>query len=327
MAETLLEIRDLKTYFFTFRGVVKAVDSINMKVRKGEIIGLVGESGCGKSITGFSILNLIDPPGKFVGGEIIFEGQDLLTKNEQEMQAIRGNRISMIFQDPMTSLNPLYTIGQQIEETLKIHQGSSAAECRAKALELLCAVGIPDPEKRIDCYPHEFSGGMRQRVIIAISLATNPALIIADEPTTALDVTVQAQIISRLSDLVRRNNSSLILITHDLALVSEIAERIIVMYCGKVMESGSVEDIINKPAHPYTEGLLNSIPRLEGEQQRLEQIPGMVPSPYKLPHGCNFAPRCRYAQAQCNQSEPELVRIEGGREISCHFPLKGGQRR
>lgn len=325
MAETLLELRDLKTYFFTFKGVVKAVDGINMKVSKGEIIGLVGESGCGKSITGFSILNLIDPPGKFVGGEIIFEGQDLLKKNEKEMQVVRGNRISMIFQDPMTSLNPLYTIGQQIEETLKIHQGIPAAECRKKVLELLYAVGIPDPETRINCYPHEFSGGMRQRVIIAISLATNPALIIADEPTTALDVTVQAQIIRRLSELVRRNNSSLILITHDLALVSEIAERIIVMYCGKVMESGSVEDIINSPAHPYTEGLLNSIPRLEDEQRRLEQIPGMVPNPYKLPPGCKFAPRCRYGQTLCNRSEPGLIQTEGGREISCHFPLKGGQ--
>ncbi|MDF2499776.1 MAG: Oligopeptide transport ATP-binding protein OppD [Anaerosporomusa subterranea] len=325
MSEYLLEVNNLKTWFYTFRGVVKAVDGVSFSLKKGEVLGIVGESGCGKSITGFSILKLIDPPGQFEGGGITFEGEDLLAKSEKEMHAIRGNKISMVFQDPMTSLNPLYTIGQQIEESLAIHQTQlSKKERRAKAIELLKAVGIPAPQERIGSYPHEFSGGMRQRVIIAISLATNPELIIADEPTTALDVTVQAQIIRRLLELVRSQNTSLILITHDLALVSEAADKIVVMYCGKVIERGTVFDIIESPSHPYTVGLLRSIPRLTDEQSRLEQIPGMVPSPFDLPTGCKFSPRCRYCQEVCRREEPEEKVLTKEHRVACHFPLKGG---
>ena len=327
MSAVLLEVRDLKTWFHTFKGVVKAVDGVSFSLNKGAILGIVGESGGGKSITGFSILKLIDPPGRFEGGQVLFEGEDLLAKTEQEMLKIRGNKISMIFQDPMTSLNPLYTIGEQIEESLRRHQpGLAAKERRARAVELLRMVGIPSPEARIDCYPHQFSGGMRQRVIIAISLATSPALIIADEPTTALDVTVQAQIIQRLTELVREKNTSLILITHDLALVSEVADEILVMYCGKVVESGMVEELINRPLHPYTAGLLHSIPGLATEGKRLEQIPGMVPSPFALPPGCKFAPRCSYCRPVCGEQEPDVHEIGAGHKVWCHFPLEGGDR-
>ena len=325
MSEYLLEVRDLKTWFHTFKGIVKAVDGVSFCLKKGGILGIVGESGGGKSITGFSILKLIDPPGRFEGGQVLFEGDDLLTKSEAEMQKIRGNKISMIFQEPMTSLNPLYTIGEQIEESLRKHQRElSAQERRARALELLRVVGIPSPELRIDSYPHQFSGGMRQRVIIAISLATSPALIIADEPTTALDVTVQAQIIKRLTELVREKNASLILITHDLALVSEVADEIMVMYCGKVAESGWVADIIGRPAHPYTLGLLHSIPDMTSDRKRLEQIPGMVPSPFALPPGCKFAPRCAQCQPICAEQEPPVLEIGERHRVWCHFPLKGG---
>jgi len=327
MSAVLLDVRDLKTWFHTFKGVVKAVDGVSFNLKKGAILGIVGESGGGKSITGFSILKLIDPPGRFEGGQVLFEGEDLLTKTEQEMQKIRGNKISMIFQDPMTSLNPLYTIGEQIEESLRRHQpGLVAKERRTRAVELLRMVGIPSPETRIDCYPHQFSGGMRQRVIIAISLATSPALIIADEPTTALDVTVQAQIIQRLTELVREKNTSLILITHDLALVSEVADEILVMYCGKVVESGLVEELINRPLHPYTAGLLHSIPSLATEGARLEQIPGMVPSPFALPNGCKFAPRCIRCRQVCDEQEPDVSEAGAGHKVWCHFPLEGGCR-
>lgn len=327
MSEVLLEVRDLKTWFHTFKGVVKAVDGVSFSLRKGAILGIVGESGGGKSITGFSILKLIDPPGRFEGGQVLFEGEDLLTKTEQEMQKIRGNKISMIFQDPMTSLNPLYTIGEQIEESLRRHQPDLMAKARrSRVVELLRLVGIPSPEARIDCYPHQFSGGMRQRVIIAISLATSPTLIIADEPTTALDVTVQAQIVQRLIELVREKNTSLILITHDLALVSEVADEILVMYCGKVVESGLVEDVINRPLHPYTAGLLHSIPSLATEGARLEQIPGMVPSPFALPHGCKFAPRCSRCCQVCGEQEPGVSEPGDGHKVWCHFPLEGGGR-
>jgi len=324
MADYLLEVNDLKTYFYTFKGVVKAVDGVNFKMRRGGILGVVGESGCGKSITGFSILKMIDPPGKFVSGQILFNGEDILQKSEEDMSKIRGNKISMIFQDPMTSLNPLYTIGQQIMETLAIHGNMTEKQRRDKAVELLKVVGIPSPESRLNDYPHQFSGGMRQRVIIAISLATSPELIIADEPTTALDVTVQSQIIHQLEQLVRKNNSSLILITHDVALVSQIAENIIVMYCGKVVESGTMEDIIYRPTHPYTKGLLNSIPRMDDSKDRLEPIKGMVPSPFDLPVGCKFAPRCECCSSKCLQTEPEAVEIAPGHRVCCHlFDEKG----
>jgi len=325
MSNYLLEVRDLKTWFHTFKGIVKSVDGVSFSLKKGGVLGIVGESGGGKSMTGFSILKLIDPPGRFESGQILFEGEDLLTKSEAEMQKIRGNKISMIFQDPMTSLNPLYTIGQQIDESLRRHQNElSDTQRRNKVLELLRMVGIHAPEQRVDNYPHQFSGGMRQRVIIAISLAMSPALIIADEPTTALDVTVQAQIIKRLTELVREKNASLILISHDLALVSEVADEILVMYCGKIVEIAPVADLIDHPAHPYTIGLLHSIPDMLSDRPRLEQIPGMVPNPFDLPPGCKFAPRCSHRQLICEKQEPAAFVLGDRHQVWCHFPVEGG---
>lgn len=315
----VLELRNLKTYFHTFKGVVKAVDGVSLEVRRGEIVGLVGESGCGKSVTGFSVLRLLDPPGRIEEGDILFHGDSLLSKSDAEMESIRGNRISMIFQDPMTSLNPVYTIGRQIGETLELHQKLTGEPNRRKVVELLAMVGIPSPEERLSCYPHHFSGGMRQRVIIAISLATSPDLIIADEPTTALDVTVQAQVIKRLYELIRARGSAMILITHDLALVSQVADRIVVMYCGKVVESGSMEDIIFRPSHPYTLGLLNSIPGKD-RRKKLSQIAGLVPSPFDLPSGCSFAPRCSIAGDACLSRIPKPELVEDGHTVSCFFP-------
>lgn len=323
MSEYLLEVIDLKTYFFTFKGVVKAVDGVSFTVKRGGILGVVGESGCGKSITGFSILKMIDPPGKYVNGKILFEGENILDKSEAEMSKIRGNKISMIFQDPMTSLNPLYTIGQQILETLELHQNLNKQERWDKAVSLLTLVGIEKAESRMQDYPHQFSGGMRQRVIIAIALATSPKLIIADEPTTALDVTVQSQIIRQLEKLVRKEQSSLILITHDVALVSQIAENIIVMYCGKVVESGTMENIISQSLHPYTKGLLNSIPRMDDSNARLEPIRGMVPSMFDLPVGCKFAPRCMQCMDICLQEEPINIQIDENHSVCCHLFAEG----
>lgn len=326
MNEYLLEVIGLRTWFHTFKGVVKAVDGVSFKLKKGEILGIVGESGGGKSIAGFSILKLIGPPGRFDGGQIWFEGEDLLQKTEHEMQAVRGNKISMIFQDPMTSLNPVYTVGQQIEEALRLHQrGLTSDQRRTRVIELLRVVGIPEPELRNSDYPHQFSGGMRQRVIIAIALATNPALIIADEPTTALDVTVQAQIIGLLTNLVRTHQTALILISHDLALVSEVADNILVMYCGKVVESGSVSNILTNTAHPYTVGLLGCIPRLTEEHKRLSQINGMLPSPFDLPAGCKFAPRCPKRQRVCVEREPVATELNRGHSVCCFFPMIKGE--
>lgn len=324
MTDLLLDVRNLRTYFYTFKGVVKAVDGISFYLRNGEILGIVGESGSGKSVANLSILKLIDDPGVVNADKIIFNGEDLLKKNEKEMALIRGSDISMIFQDPMTSLNPLYTIGKQIEEVLKIHTSMNKNQRKEKCIELLRIVGIPNPEKRLKDYPHQFSGGMRQRVIIAISLAVNSRLIIADEPTTALDVTVQAQILELLKDLVTRKKSSLIFITHDIAVVSSLTDRVIVMYCGKIMEEGKTSEIINSPQHPYTEGLLNSIPRFRENKKRLEQIPGMVPSMLNIPKGCSFAPRCKYKADICMRLEPPKKEVQDGRFVACHFPLGGG---
>lgn len=320
----LLEVNGVKTYFHTFKGTVKAVDDVSFNLKQEEILGIVGESGGGKSVLGFSILRLIESPGKIEAGEIIFEGKNLLNLREGQMQEVRGNSISMIFQDPMTSLNPLYTIGDQIEETLRLHQKElSETQRKNKVIELLKSVGIPDPENRVNDYPHQFSGGMRQRVIIAIALATQPKLIIADEPTTALDVTVQAQIVKLLVELVEKNRSSLIFITHDLSLVSQIADRILVMYCGKMVECAPVKDIIENPAHPYTQGLIASIPSFGIEKDRLAQIPGAVPSPFALPKGCKFAPRCYAKRPLCDEEEPKLVQIGKEHEVCCHFPQGG----
>ena len=325
MGKTLLQVEHLRTYFHTFRGVVKAVDDISFSLDEGQVLGIVGESGSGKSVTSFSILKLVESPGVVQSEHIYFNGEDISRKSEKEMMKIRGKDISMVFQDPMTSLNPLYTIEKQITEMLDLHQkGMSKKEKRERCIELLRMVGIPNPEDRLKSYPHQFSGGMRQRVIIAIALAANPKLIIADEPTTALDVTIQAQILKLMDRLVKEQNASLILITHDLAVVSQMADRIIVMYCGKIVESGSRDDVIRRASHPYTVGLLNSIPRMAEEQERLESIPGMVPSMLDLPNGCYFAPRCKYCQEICRTQAPTEQSVGDGHVVFCHFPLKGG---
>ena len=325
MGKTLLQVEHLRTYFHTFRGVVKAVDDISFSLDEGQVLGIVGESGSGKSVTSFSILKLVESPGVVQSEHIYFNGEDISRKSEKEMMKIRGKDISMVFQDPMTSLNPLYTIEKQITEMLDLHQkGMSKKEKRERCIELLRMVGIPNPEDRLKSYPHQFSGGMRQRVIIAIALAANPKLIIADEPTTALDVTIQAQILKLMDRLVKEQNASLILITHDLAVVSQMADRIIVMYCGKIVESGSRDDVIRRASHPYTVGLLNSIPRMAEEQERLESIPGMVPSMLDLPSGCYFAPRCKYCQEICRTQAPTEQSVGDGHVVCCHFPLKGG---
>jgi len=323
MGNTLLEIERLKTYFHTFKGVVKAVDDVSFSLDKGEILGIVGESGSGKSVTSFSVLKLIEEPGVVEADKIFFDGKDMTKLNEREMTKIRGKDISMVFQDPMTSLNPLYTIQKQMEEVLILHYHEMNGEQRkAKCIDLLTSVGIPNPEDRLKSYPHQFSGGMRQRVIIAIALATNPKLIIADEPTTALDVTIQSQILKLMKKLVQEKGASMILITHDLAVVSEMVDKINVMYCGKIVEMGTAEDIIKSSLHPYTEGLLNSIPKLREKKSRLEFIPGMVPNMFELPEGCYFAPRCKYCKEICKTKQPEMKLINGSHYAACHFPLK-----
>ncbi len=322
---TLLEVKGLKTWFHTFKGVVKAVDDVSFSLSRGEILGIVGESGSGKSVTSFSILKLIDPPGKVEAEQILFDGKDLSRLSEKEMTKIRGRDISMVFQDPMTSLNPLYTVQRQMEEMLILHAPElSRSQRRERCIELLRAVGIPNPEDRLKAYPHQFSGGMRQRVIIAIALATKPKLLIADEPTTALDVTIQAQILRLMKRLVHENGTSLILITHDLAVVSEMVDRINVMYCGKLVETGTTEDVIYRSAHPYTEGLLRSIPKLREARDRLDFIPGMVPNMFELPEGCYFAPRCRYCQELCRTKQPAMREVAPGHFAACHFPLEAG---
>ncbi len=321
MQEKLLEVKNLRTYFHTFKGIVKAVDGISFSLGKGEILGIVGESGSGKSVTCFSVLKLIEEPGVVQADEIRFQGKDITLASEKEMAKIRGKDISMVFQDPMTSLNPLYTIGKQIEEMLILHEPQMDKDQRKKrCIELLNAVGIPNAEQQLKAYPHQFSGGMRQRVVIAIALAANPKLIIADEPTTALDVTIQAQILKLMKKLVQERQASLILITHDLAVVSEMVDRIIVMYCGKIVEQGPVDKIINEPSHPYTIGLLDSIPRLRKEQDRLDFIPGMVPNMYDLPSGCLFAPRCKACKEICRSREPEMKTVGSNHSAACHFP-------
>ena len=327
MSEYLLEVKNLKTCFELFRGTVKAVDGVDFTLKTGEILGIVGESGGGKSVTGFSLLGLIDAPGRITGGEILFRGEDLLKKSEEEMRRIRGKEISMIFQDPMTSLNPLQTIGRQIDEMLALHTDLSSAGRRARILELLNEVGIPTPEDRLDCYPHQFSGGMRQRVVIAIALAANPKLIIADEPTTALDVTVQAQILTLMENLVKKFGSALILVTHDLAVVSEMTHRVVVMYCGKIVEEAPTAELIRAPRHPYTKGLLGSIPRITGVRTpRLPQIPGMAPHLFDLPKGCSFAPRCGYATERCREEVPAMRELSAGRRAACHNPVSTEKR-
>ncbi|HYF77450.1 MAG TPA: ABC transporter ATP-binding protein [Symbiobacteriaceae bacterium] len=318
MSEKLVDIRNLKTYFYTEDGVVPAVDGVDLYVKRGETLGVVGESGCGKSVTSLSVMRLIaSPPGKIVDGEILFEGEDLVKKSEAEMRKIRGNDISMIFQEPMTSLNPVYTIGDQIGEAIVLHQGLSKKEALDKAIEMLRLVGIPLPERRVHEYPHQLSGGMRQRVMIAMALSCNPKLLIADEPTTALDVTIQAQILELMKKLKKELGMAIMLITHDLGVVAEMCERVVVMYGGKVVEEGDAVSIFKSPLHPYTEGLLQSIPRMDEDVDRLHVIEGVVPNPLHLPEGCRFHPRCPYAIEKCKASQPPLEQVAPGRYVAC----------
>ncbi|MBM39313.1 MAG: peptide ABC transporter ATP-binding protein [Chloroflexi bacterium] len=306
----LLEVKNLKTHFFTADGVVKAVDGISYEVAEGEVVGIVGESGCGKSVGAMSIMRLVaSPPGRIVDGEVLFGGEDLVQMDEKEMRNIRGNNISMVFQEPMTSLNPVLTVGRQLTETLELHQNMNKSESRARASELLTMVGIPDADTRLDDYPHQFSGGMRQRVMIAMALSCDPKLIIADEPTTALDVTIQAQILELMQDLARDLGTALIIITHNLGVVARYADRVIVMYAGKIVETSTAVEIYKNPLHPYTRGLLNSVPRLDADddtRERLEAIEGMPPNLGNRPAGCGFQSNCSEPVEECLTGEPVL---------------------
>jgi len=319
--QPLLEVRNLKTYFFTDDGVVKAVDGVDFKVQPGEILGLVGESGCGKSVTSFSILRLIDDPGRTVEGEIHFEGRDLLKLSEAEMVGMRGNRISMIFQQPQSSLNPVFNVGSQVAEVFQIHMDMKKKEAWNRAVELIDLVGIPDAEKKAHAYPHEMSGGQAQRVMIAMALALKPKLLIADEPTTALDVTIQAQILDLMLDLRDKMGTSVILITHDLGLIAETADRVAVMYAGQIIEQAGIEEIFEQPKHPYSQGLIASVPILGQVKEHLAVIPGMVPNLVDMPPGCRFAPRCRAREENdleiCTQIEPDLIPINSGHTVRC----------
>jgi oligopeptide/dipeptide ABC transporter ATP-binding protein len=327
----LLEIKDLKTHFFTEDGVVKAVDGVDLVVYPGEVLGLVGESGCGKSVSFLSVMRLISQPGRVAAGEIIFDGQDLLKLSEAEMTHIRGNRISMIFQQPQTALNPVFKVGDQISEVLNIHQDFGKESGRQRAVELLSMVGIPEPEKRANSFPHELSGGMAQRVMIAMALACVPELLIADEPTTALDVTIQAQILDLMRDLRNKVGASVVLITHDLGVVAEMAERVAVMYAGRIVEQAEVKPLFARPLHPYTQGLMGSIPILGMIKERLEVIPGSVPNLVNLPQGCRFAPRCKarieHQLQVCTEIEPDLIQTSPDHLVRCWLYQDRGDHR
>jgi oligopeptide/dipeptide ABC transporter ATP-binding protein len=316
-SDILLDIRDLKTYFYTSDGVVPAVDGIDLTVRRGQTVGLVGESGCGKSVTSLSIMRLVPPPGRIIGGQIMLDGADLVTLPERSMYAVRGDRVAMIFQEPMTSLNPVYSAGRQIGEALLVHRRASQSDVRERVLELLSVVGIPQPEERYRAYPHEMSGGMRQRVMIAMALSCQPELLIADEPTTALDVTIQAQILELIKELKRKSNMAVLLITHDLGVIAEMAEEVAVMYAGKIVERTDVVTLFRQPKHPYTQGLLASIPMTTTPKaQRLNVINGTVPNLLRLPRGCRFAARCPHAMPICRMREPVLARVDAT-DVAC----------
>jgi peptide/nickel transport system ATP-binding protein/oligopeptide transport system ATP-binding protein len=321
--KTLLEIKNLKTHFFTHEGTVKAVDGVSFKINQGETLGIVGESGSGKSVTALSVMRLIPhPPGKIVGGEIYFEGKDLLKLDDKEIRKMRGKKISMIFQEPMTSLDPVFTIGHEIGEVIQLHQGLNKEEIRKKSIEILRIVGIPDVEKRIDNYPHELSGGMRQRVMIAMALSCNPTLLIADEPTTALDVTIQAQILRLINDLKDKFGASVMLITHDLGVIAEMCDNVAVMYAGNIVEYTDVYTLFSNPLHPYTKGLIKSMPRMNVEVEHLDAIPGLVPNLLDLPSGCPFHPRCDLSFKKCVEEVPELIEIENSHLVRCHLIKK-----
>jgi oligopeptide/dipeptide ABC transporter ATP-binding protein len=330
--QPILGVRDLRTYFENRDGVVKAVDGVSWDLRRGETLGLVGESGCGKSITALSILRLVpQPPGRIVGGSVTFDGRDLLALDEAAMRKLRGNDISMIFQEPMTSLNPVLTIGWQITETLKLHQGMTARQATDRAVEMLDLVRIPEPRRRIGQYPHELSGGMRQRVMIAMALACNPKVLIADEPTTALDVTIQAQILALMQELKERLGTAIVLITHDLGVIAEMAQRVVIMYAGRKVEEAPVDALFDRPRHPYTVGLLGSVPKLSqggrATRERLSEIPGMVPSLVDMPAGCVFAPRCALASDRCRAEYPPFETKAPGHAAACWHSERAGEAR
>jgi len=316
----LLTVSDLRTYFYTSAGVARAVDGVSFTIAAGETLGIVGESGCGKSVTALSILRLIQPPGRIeAGSSILFEGQDLLKLDDAGIRRVRGNRIAMIFQEPMTALNPVFTVGDQIAEVARVHASASRRAAWDRAVEMLTLVGIPAPAQRAREYPHQLSGGMRQRVLIAMALIMNPALVIADEPTTALDVTIQAQILELLGDLQQRLGTSIAMITHDLGVIAEVASRVLVMYGGEVVEEARVEALFEVPHHPYTEGLLHAMPRVGRRQERLAVIPGTVPPPTAWPSGCRFRDRCPYAWERCAREHPPLYQIGPGHTSRCHL--------
>ena len=320
----LLEVKDLHTFFRTKKGIVKAVNGVSYSVDEGRTIGIVGESGSGKSVEAMSILRLLDENGWIDSGEILFDGEDITKISVNDMCKIRGNKISVIFQEPLTSLNPVFNVKRQLCEPFMIHQGMKKKEATKKALEMLEAVQIPNPAAVLKQYPHQLSGGMRQRVMIAMALACKPKILIADEPTTALDVTIQAQILHLMNELQRENGTSIIFITHDLGVINEMADDVVVMYCGQVVEQAPASVIFTdcKQSHPYTEGLMNSIPRIDGEKNKLEPIPGVVPHPLALPKGCKFAPRCKYCTQKCVEEEPELVEVAPGQKVRCFYPEK-----
>ena len=320
--EHLLTVKNLRTYFYTFDGVAKAVDDVSVHLKKGEILGIVGESGCGKSVTAQTILQLIPmPPGKIVSGSIVFDGIDLTKLSMENMRSVRGNRIAMIFQEPMTALNPVFTIGDQISEMFTLHKKMNKKEAWNNSIEMLQKVQIPAPEKRVHEYPHQLSGGMRQRAMIAMALSCNPEILIADEPTTALDVTIQAQILDLMLKLKEEYETAVMMITHDLGVIAELAERVVVMYAGKIVEEGRTEDIFYNPMHPYTQGLLQSIPKLGnramGDRQQLHEINGMVPSLFHLPQGCGFCPRCPKAMDTCRENLPDIKPINENHQVRC----------
>jgi oligopeptide/dipeptide ABC transporter ATP-binding protein len=317
----LLEVKNLQTQFQTRAGLVRAVDGVSFHLDEGELLGLVGESGCGKSITALSLMRLVGEPGKIVGGEVWFGGENLLKVSEARMREIRGDDIAMIFQDPMTSLNPVYTVGEQIAEALRLHRNLNRRQAREAAVEAMREVSIPDPVRRADDYPHQLSGGMRQRVMIAMALACDPKLLIADEPTTALDVTIQAQILELIDGLRRTRNLAVLLITHDLGVVAEVADRVAVMYTGRIVEESPVAEVFARPKHPYTEGLLRSVPKLTvagvKKEERLSTIEGTVPKPTNLPPGCHFAPRCPHRMPRCTEGDIPLYQLDGGASVRC----------
>jgi oligopeptide/dipeptide ABC transporter ATP-binding protein len=317
MEPDLLVVKDLRTHFHTEEGIVPSVNGVSFTVKTGETLAIVGESGCGKSVTSLSIMGLIADSGKIVGGEILFQGKDLVKLSAKEMRKLRGNQISMIFQEPMTSLNPVFTIGFQIGEVLQLHEGLSKTKAKERSIEMLKLVGIPRPDKVADQYPHQLSGGMRQRVMIAMALACNPRLLIADEPTTALDVTIQAQILELMAQLSKQRDTGVILITHDLGVVAEMADRVIVMYAGEVVEEADVYALFASPKHPYTRGLLQSLPKLDEQREELDSIEGSVPNPLDMPQGCAFHPRCTSADDRCRTSRPQLEPGSGGHKVSC----------